>query len=96
MTHGAYSSSFSFVTPMARFYFDLRDGDAFVADDEGVELLDIANAQIEAAETLSDMTRDLMTREPDAAGHPMSIEVRDSKGPRFLLAFAFARSRIDG
>lgn len=33
---------------MARAIFDLRDGDAFVL--EGVELLDIADAQMEAAE----------------------------------------------
>jgi hypothetical protein len=32
-----------------RYHFDLRDGDAFAGDEEGVELLDIESAQIEAA-----------------------------------------------
>ena len=51
---------------MTRYYFDIRDGKAFVKDDEGMEL-------------------------PDIAGHPMSIEVRDSEGPLFLLSFDFLR-----
>ena len=35
--------------PMPRYHFDLRDGDAFAEDEEGVELSDIESAQIEAA-----------------------------------------------
>lgn len=37
---------------MTRYYFDLRDGDVFIEDAEGLELADIAEAQIEAAEFL--------------------------------------------
>jgi hypothetical protein len=36
---------------MPRYFFDVRDGEGFVKDDEGLELLDIAEAQIEAAES---------------------------------------------
>jgi hypothetical protein len=43
--------------PMPRYHFDLRDGDAFAEDEEGVELSDIESAQIEAAGSLSDMSR---------------------------------------
>jgi len=32
---------------MPRYFFDVRDGEGFVKDDEGMELLDIAEAQIE-------------------------------------------------
>jgi hypothetical protein len=31
---------------MVRYYFDLQDGDTFVRDEEGTELLDIAEAPI--------------------------------------------------
>ena len=44
---------------MVRYYFDLQEGDTFVGDDEGTELLDIAEAQIEAADFLADMAKDL-------------------------------------
>ena len=32
---------------MKRYYFDLRDGEIFIEDAEGLDLLDIAEAQIE-------------------------------------------------
>jgi hypothetical protein len=76
---------------MTRYYFDIRDGKAFVKDDEGMELPDIADAQIEAAEFLADVANELSMRTDNPAGHPMSIEVRDSEGPLFLLSFDFLR-----
>jgi hypothetical protein len=43
---------------MVRYFFDLQE-QPLVRDDEGTELPDIAVAQMEAAETLADMARDL-------------------------------------
>ena len=43
---------------MARYYFDLRDGDDLVPDDEGLELSCFARVQEEAARSLADMARD--------------------------------------
>ena len=60
------------------------DGQAFVRDDEGEELLDVADAQIEAAGTLADMAKDLAMRDANLSGHPMSVEVRDAAGPVFF------------
>lgn len=57
---------------MVRYFFDVRDGDALVRDDEGEELLNIADAQIEAAGTSADMAKDLSIRAPAPSGHPMS------------------------
>lgn len=76
---------------MVRYYFDLQDGDTFSRDDEGTELLDIAEAQIEAAEFLAEMAKDLTVRLPDPSGHPMSIEVRNKDGPLFSISFAVSR-----
>jgi hypothetical protein len=76
---------------MPRYYFDVQDGNSLVVDDEGTELLDIEDAQMEAAETLANMAGDLSMRDPNPAGHPMSIEVRDQDGPLFSISFAFSR-----
>jgi hypothetical protein len=38
---------------MAVYYFDLREGGAFVVDEEGMELRDVEAAQAEAARSLS-------------------------------------------
>ncbi len=37
---------------MPLYHFDLRDGATFVVDDEGMELLEIESAQVEAVESL--------------------------------------------
>jgi hypothetical protein len=77
---------------MPRYYFDLMHGEAFVKvkDEEGMELPDICSAQIEATESLTDMVKDIVTRETNRVGYPMSIEVRDSEGSLFLLSFTFS------
>jgi hypothetical protein len=77
---------------MVRYFFDVRDGDAFVRDDEGEELLDIADAQIEAAGTLTDLAKGLSMRAPNRSGHQMSVEVRDGDGALFQARFTFSRS----
>ena len=77
---------------MPRYHFDLREGDAFAEDEEGVELSDIESAQIEAAGSLSDMVKELAVRgATEPLGHPMSVEVRDSQGSLFRLSFTFNR-----
>ena len=57
--------------------------------EDGVELLDISHAQIEAASFLSDMAIDLSMRPPNPAGYRMSVEVRSSDGPLFEISFRF-------
>jgi hypothetical protein len=69
-----------------RYYFDIRDGEALCTDEEGMELRDQAAAEIEAANSLADMARDLS---PCNERHRMAIEVRTSVGPVFQAAFIF-------
>jgi hypothetical protein len=71
---------------MTRYYFDIRDGEALYADDEGVELEDQTAAEIEAAKSLSDMAKDLS---PLDERHCMAIEVRTNAGPVFQAAFIY-------
>lgn len=75
---------------MPLYHFDLRDGASYVVDDEGMELLDIESAQVEAVESLREMVRELALRTSNPGGHPMSVEVRDLNGPLFQLSFMFA------
>jgi hypothetical protein len=72
-----------------RYFFDLRDGNAFAADEEGVELPDIESVQEEAALSLADMARNAERKHAHSVGHRMAIEVRDESGPILKLQFIF-------
>jgi hypothetical protein len=74
---------------MSRYYFDIRDGEGFVKDDEGIELPGIADAQLEAAASLAEMSKEFHMKDPDPSGYPLSVEVRDLNGPLLELAFRF-------
>jgi hypothetical protein len=78
---------------MPLYYFDLLDGEDVVKDEEGMDLPNISSAQIEATEFLTDMVMDIATRQSNFLGYPMSIEVRDSEGPLFVLSFTFSSHR---
>lgn len=79
---------------MTRYFFDMRDGEAFSKDDEGMEFLDIEHAQMEAVASLADMVVELSAKASNSSGHPMSIEVRDIQGPLFAVGFTFVRNRV--
>jgi hypothetical protein len=68
---------------MPRFYFDVRDGDKFIGDDEGIECRDIDVAGDTAAAALGDMAKDVL---PGPLIHEMAVEVRDSEGVSLLRA----------
>ena len=62
---------------MARYFFDSRDGDHFIRDDEGVELGGIEQARDEATLALRDLAKDAL---PRATRRELSIAVRDEAG----------------
>jgi ferredoxin len=63
---------------MPRFFFDIRDGDSFTSDDEGLEFGDIEQAQREASETLADMAKDAIR---NGALPKLAIDVRANGEP---------------
>jgi hypothetical protein len=63
---------------MTRYFFDIRDGDEFVPDEEGMELPHVEAAQVEAARSLADIVLNKRNSQPFAL---MSIQVRDNDGP---------------
>jgi hypothetical protein len=78
-----------------RFFFDIRDGSKFVADEEGLELPDLDAAEREAAEAAADMGRDKL---PGGKLRRVIVEVRDDDGRRLSrppfrwTLFALSRS----
>ena len=60
---------------MAVYYFDIRDGDAFVVDEEGMDLRDVQAAQNEAARSLVGIAWDGM-KSAEGQAQQMAIEVR--------------------
>jgi hypothetical protein len=72
---------------MPRFYFDLRDGEEFTPDEEGVELDDLEAAKTEATEALAQLAKDVL---PGAERREIAVEVRDeAKLPLLRAALRF-------
>lgn len=51
---------------MARYYFDVQDGDDFARDELGVECSDLHEAMAEAKQSLADISSAAMTSKADA------------------------------
>jgi hypothetical protein len=81
------------VVLVPRYYFDIREGDKFAPDEEGLELSSIQAVQGEAARSLADMARDAVRSPDDGAAHQMAIEVRDDNGPVLQAKFTFETDR---
>ena len=59
---------------MARYFFDVRDGESFYPDLEGLELTGIEEARDEATAALADAAKDAL---PRSVRREIAIEVRD-------------------
>jgi hypothetical protein len=64
---------------MPSFYFDVREGDRFIPDDEGMKLPDLDAAEREAAEAAASIGRE---RLPKREARDVTIEVRDEHKQR--------------
>lgn len=72
---------------MARYYFDIREGDIVVPDEEGMEFPTLESVQREAVHTLGDLAKN-MTFEIGLPGpQKTAIEVRDDNGPVLQIDF---------
>jgi Domain of unknown function (DUF6894) len=79
---------------MQRYYFDMREGDDILPDDEGLELGSLEAVQEEAARSLADMARDAIRKHSGAESHrEIAIEVRDEIGAILRVAFTFTINR---
>lgn len=78
---------------MARYYFNVREGDHLSLDEEGFECGSPESARAEAVRSLAEMARDII-KKYDGASHSLSVEVQDDDGPLLKVGFAFAMTRI--
>jgi hypothetical protein len=79
---------------MSRYYFDLRDGEELIVDEEGTEMPDLEAVQIEAAQSLAEMARHAVWSGAEAKlGRRLGIEVRDGNGPILHAGFTFEIER---
>jgi hypothetical protein len=73
--------------PMPLFYFDVRDGERFTRDSQGVNFNGIEGARDEATRVLAEVARDVV---PAADRRRIAIEVRDeAKKPLLVVALMF-------
>lgn len=71
---------------MPRYFFDTRDNDTFVEDDEGLEFDGLETVKIQAAKFLAELARDVL---PGSLKRILTVEVRDERQPvmRAMLTF---------
>jgi hypothetical protein len=60
---------------MPHYYFDTRDDDKFICDDDGVDLPDIQAATKVAARSLAELALEVL---PGAIERCLGVDVRDS------------------
>jgi len=58
---------------MPRYYFDERDNDKFVVDDEGIDLASFEQVKVEASRAMADFAKDVL---PGSIVRLLAIEVR--------------------
>ena len=77
---------------MARYFFDIHDGDHFTPDDTGLELRDLEAAKAEAKKALPDIVKDEM---PDGDRRDFVVVVKDEAGQSILrVTLALAVERL--
>ena len=77
---------------MPRYYFDSRDGDSFICDEDGLEYPDLETAREQATAALADIVKDVV---PGSARRELAIEVRDEhKEPLLRTSLVFETVRL--
>ena len=63
---------------MPHYFFDTRDNDTFVEDEEGITYPDLESVKIVAAKSLAELAREVI---PGSLQRVLAVEVRDALGP---------------
>jgi hypothetical protein len=71
---------------MARYYFDTRDNEKFVTDDEGIDLASFEQVKVEASRAMADFAKDVL---PGCVVRTLAIEVRNRLGPVLRVKLRF-------
>jgi hypothetical protein len=79
---------------MPLYFFDIRDGDEVLVDDEGMNLLTLDDVQEEAARSLVDMAKEGICITDDGSARYMAIEVRNDLGLVLRATVTFEIERL--
>lgn len=71
---------------MGLYFFDSRDNEAFIEDDEGLDYPDLEAVKVAAAKALAELARDVI---PASLRRQLAIEVRDEQGPVLIAKMTF-------
>ena len=74
-----------------RYYFDSRDGESFICDEDGLEYPSLDQALDQATRALADIAKDVL---PGSVRRELAIEVRDQDGPLFRTSLVFEARRL--
>lgn len=77
---------------MARYFFDLHDGDGPIRDNEGMELASRADVLREMARILVDIARDEL---PTGERTIISLTVRSEERPISVASLAFSNEWLE-
>jgi hypothetical protein len=76
-----------------RFYFDVREGDSFTRDTDGLEFNSLNAAEYEAARAAAEIGREDL---PTGKAREVTVEVRDEHGQQVLtVAVAMTVRRMN-
>ena len=75
---------------MPHYFFDIQENGETAADEVGMELADLQAAEIEAAQSLADVAKNIP---PGLDRHDIEIAVRTDEGPLFKAAFIYQLTR---
>ena len=80
---------------MQRYFFDVRDSDGVIADEEGMVLLNIDAVQAEAARALAGMARDeVWASNGNRCERHLAIDIRDDSRVVMRAKFMFEFERL--
>ena len=71
---------------MPLYFFDTRDNDELIVDDEGLDYPSLEAVKIEAARSLAELARDVL---PGSLKRVLTVEVRDALGPVLKALMTF-------
>jgi hypothetical protein len=77
---------------MSRYFFDFRDGQRFMQDDEGVELADLQAVRSEVMNSLPAMAAGEILKNGDRFDFEMIV--RDAAGAIMTANLSFALNRL--
>ena len=80
---------------MRRYFFDQREGDEMIPDEQGIDLVSLEAMQHEATLALAHLAKDeVRLCTIDAPARRLAINVRDEDGPVLRATFTFEIRRF--